>query len=203
MQPRKSKSPFFLVRNVRNFTDTIDLRDHIANQRLARIVTSDQIGYIEPFVLRSWTLFGHNRLIITGTSESGTTSSIQFFRFDPRDKSVSIISNVDSPLRFGSTFVCVRCNVKFQSDRRVNSDEKPLKALGAIDPYHQYVYHRKPDPIWLTRYGPYVNADRDSNSIGYSSWCGNLVDWFRADPATRMRYGQECGLYGTDGSYYD
>ena len=198
MQPRKSKSPFFLVRNVRNFTDTIDLRDHIANQRLARIVTSDQIGYIEPFVLWEWTLRGLNRLIITKVVESETLSPGQFYTFDPRYRSTSAITDVDIPLRFGSTFVCIGCNVRLQSDRRVNCDEKPLKALEAIDPYHQYTYHRKPNPMSLTRYGPYVNTDRDSISIGHSSWDGNLVDWFRADPATRIRYGQECGLYGID-----
>ncbi len=63
----------------------------------------------------------------------------------------------------------------------------------------EYRCHLDPDSIeWQTRYSPYVNVNRDSESIGYSSWDGNLVRWFGSGFATRIQYAIASGLFPED-----
>jgi len=42
---------------------------------------------------------------------------------------------------------------------------------------------------------PYVNLDRDSESIGYSSWSGSLTHWFESGFTSRIQYGVQSGLF--------
>jgi hypothetical protein len=51
---------------------------------------------------------------------------------------------------------------------------------------------------WRNQNQPYVNLDRDPDSIGYSSWDGNLVSWFRSEFSTRIHFARQAGLISTE-----
>ena len=97
---------------------------------------------------------------------------------------------IKEALTVGNYFLCfeAKCGI----EERVSHDGPE-----SIERFDTYEYRCHVD-IEATRVWrndpPYVNLDRDSDSIGNSSWDGNLVSWFESAFSTRMHFARQAGL---------
>lgn len=79
------------------------------------------------------------------------------------------------------------------------SDFNRLERLACYKGYHAYKPHASiEDASWHTNYPAYTNHERDSDSIGYSSWSGSLVRFLQAGYTTRIQYAVKAGLFPED-----
>lgn len=113
------------------------------------------------------------------------------FRMLYKSGAPSCVINTNEALRVGNYFLCFEL---------VNEpDEMSLRDnLGgpSRSHIHEYRYHVDIEATRRWRNDPpYVNLDRDSDSIGGSSWDGNLVSWFGCAFSTRMHFGRQAGLF--------
>jgi hypothetical protein len=107
-----------------------------------------------------------------------------------------------TPLTAGEALVCGNYFLCIDKDTLTDEQEEVLYDNGYSDrsdhfTTHEYRYHvdLKELSIWRSEHPAYVNADRTSDSIGQSSWNGNLVSWFRCGFTTRVQYGLRAGLF--------
>lgn len=140
-----------------------------------------------------------NRRITRG--EYTTLMKKQMFPFCSVYKNCGNISVLETPeaLRQGNYFLChpreqLRDEETFSIPYREDRSPSP-SPLGTSD-YRHHV------PIEATRIWrnnpPYVNMDRTSESVGESSWDGNLVSWFRCGFSTRVQYAVHSGFFPTE-----
>jgi hypothetical protein len=104
-----------------------------------------------------------------------------------------IVVPKDEALVIGNYLLCI--GEKDVIDRY--SIENPIEGPQRYSGY-EYPYQCHVNPETFLRWhnpAPYVNLYRDSDSIGYSSWDGNLVSWFRCQYGTRIQYGVHAGLF--------
>ncbi len=87
-------------------------------------------------------------------------------------------------------------------DHRSSEDESDfdrLDRLACYKGYHAYKAHASiEEASWRTKYPAYTNHERDSDSIGYSSWSGSLVRFLQAGYTTRIQFGVKAGLFPED-----
>ena len=90
-------------------------------------------------------------------------------------------------LKKGNYFVCC--------DRDMVIEHFPENHPKAVNLDGQYPYHVpiEATKMWRNK-PPYVNLDRDEESLGYSSWNGNLVSWLDSSFGTRIQFGVHTGI---------
>jgi hypothetical protein len=102
-----------------------------------------------------------------------------------------IIDTFDA-LRQGNWFLCIDST---EVEKVPDSTEESEDFTRSMT--HEYRYHVSLEDVfrWRTKSTPYVNLDRDPDSIGQSSWDGNLVSWFQSSFTTRIQYALKIGLF--------
>lgn len=109
------------------------------------------------------------------------------------DHRVSMLDTQEA-LRPQNYLLCVEVREEKTSKPKSNHEvELPPKERG------EYRIHVSLEEVnrYQTKYPAYVNLDRSEESIGFSSWDGNLVSWFESGFTTRVQYALQSGLLTT------
>ncbi len=167
------------------------------------LIGSLSIGSIERHFMREIVSRGKVIILLNQNCKSDIPEQVlregspfSFRTLHKNGRGSSIVTE-DEALREGNYFLCI--------DReRFNQGKSDLDITPGIygenkvpERVHEYKCHIDPAKafVWRTRRPAYVNLDRSTDSIGGSSWDGNLVSWMGCGFGTRMQYGVQSGLF--------